>query len=204
MGAQRRQRQRRVGAGRKHELHRRGQVLDEPGDVVHGRSAGQAVEVIEHEAEPALLDERIDQPRQDHLLHGRRGDRIAETQRRDGRARAADRLDDVRPQDHRVVVALVERHPCHRALMRLDRASRCEECRPAKACRACHKHQASLPSVPQPPEQALARDSLRRDHRRMQFRQEDDWRLRTAGRVGFQCHRCAICREDPVLVNWVL
>lgn len=38
----------------------------------------------------------------------------------------------------------------------------------------------------------------------MQLRQEDDGRLRTAGRVGFQCHRCTICREDAVLVNRIL
>ena len=146
VGAQRAQRQRRVGAGREHELERRGHVVDEPREALARGGAGEPVEVVEHEHELALLGQRVHEPRQHHLEQRRGGDQLGRDRLRERRARAAERLDHVRPQHDRVVVAPVERDPRHGPLARLFLPPRGQQRRLAEPGRA--RDEAELQAAP--------------------------------------------------------
>ena len=135
------------------------------------------MEVVEHEGDVAGLGERVHEPRQHDLAH-RRGDR----QRRERlavqrRAGAAERLHDVRPEDDVVVVALVQRDPCHRPRRGLLLAPRGEERRLAEAGRAGDERQRA--ALAQARGQPLARDRLRGHERRVQLGDEEDRLLGT-------------------------
>ena len=114
VGAQRAERQRRVGARREHELDRRRQVVDEPARRSHAPARSRAGGSRRGRARPrparrARSRAAAARPRAAAPPHHRRQRLV-----RQRRAGAAQRLDHVRPQDDRVVVALVERHPRHR------------------------------------------------------------------------------------------
>ena len=97
------------------------------------------------------------------------------------RADAAERLDHVRPQHDRVVVALVERHPRHRPRRRLALPPRREQRRLAEAGGARDQAQPAPAALAEPLEQPLARDRLRRDERRMELGDQQDRRIGPAG-----------------------
>ena len=178
---QRAERQGRVGPGREHELERRRHVVDEPRDALPRRRAGEPVEVVEHQRQLGLLGELVDEPRQQHLDDRRRGGGRGQRLVREARAGAAQRLDDVRPQHDRVVVALVERDPRHRPPLRLLLAPGREQDRLAEARRAGDERELQPAPSPQPLEQPLARDGLRRDERGMELGDEEDRCVRTGG-----------------------
>ncbi len=108
---------------------------------------------------------------------------------RQRRARAAQRLDHVRPQHDGVVVALVERHPCHRPALRLALAPRRQQRRLAEPGRARDEAEATAAALAQPLEQPLARDRLGRDGRRVQLREQQDGSVLT----------CRQLLHDPTL-----
>ena len=147
-------------------------MVDEPGDALPRRGARQAVEVVEHEDEVALLGEGVDEPRQQHLAQ-RCGDR-RRLQRgvAQGRARARQRLDDVRPQDHRVVVAVVHGDPGHRAAGRAVLPPRREQRGLAEAGRAGDQAEPAPPALVEAVEEPRAADGLRRHDRRVQLGHE--------------------------------
>ena len=173
VGAQRPERELRVGARGDHQLDAGRQVRREPGD---GRGVGKAVEVVEHQRDVAGLGERVDEPRQHDLAH-RRGHRQGRerlvVQRR---ADAAERLHDVRPEDDVVVVALVERDPGHRPPRGLLLAPRGEQRGLAEPRGAGDERQ--RPALAQARGQPL-RDGLRGHERRVQLGDEEDRRLGT-------------------------
>ena len=90
-----------------------------------------------------------------------------------------ERLDHVRPQDDRVVVALVQRDPRHRPPRGLLLAPRGEQRRLAEPGRAGDERQLRPRAVAQAREQPLARDRLRGHERRVELGDEQDRRLGT-------------------------
>ena len=171
---QRAERQRRIRPGRDHELHVRRQVIDEPGDGLARGTGREPVEVVEHQHHLARFGERVDEPRQHHLEHGRRRKERRQRRVRQARARAAQRLDHVRPEDDGVVVALVQRDPRHRPPGRLALPPGGEQRRLAEAGRARDQGQPAARAGAQPLEEPLARDRLRRDERRVELGDEED------------------------------
>jgi hypothetical protein len=139
------------------------------------------VEVVEDEDDLGLLGELVDEPRQHHLAHGRGRDHRHERLPGEPRAGTAERLDDVRPQHDRVVVALVERHPGDGPAARLVLAPGGEQRRLPEPGRAGDEAEPQAAAVAQPREEPLTRHRLRRHERRVQLRDEQDRSLRTAG-----------------------
>ena len=154
-------------------------VVDEPGDALARGRARQPVEVVEHERQLALLGERVHEPRE-HDLEQRRGrDRRRQLRVRQLRAGAAQRLDRVRPQRDRVVVALVQRHPRRRR--GLARRPRRQQRRLAEPGRAGDEAELRAAPGAQAREQPLAGDRLGRHHGRVELRDEQR-RLHAADR----------------------
>ena len=140
--------------------------------VARACGARDAVEVVEDQDHVAGLGELVDEPRQQHLAQRRRGGRGRERLVRQRRARAGERLDGVAPQHDRVVVAVVEREPCDRALARLALPPGGQQRRLAEAGRAGDEREPAPAAVAQALEQPLALDGLRRHDRRVQLRDE--------------------------------
>jgi hypothetical protein len=142
--AQRAERERRVGAGGEHELDRRGQVLDEPRDALARGRARQPVEVVEHEHDVLLLQQRVDEPRPARPRAAARRPAAAASSSwaSPGQARhSASTMCDHSTTG--VVVAAVERHPRDRAVRELVLAPRRQQRRLAEPGRA--RHQAEAP-----------------------------------------------------------
>ena len=163
---QRPERERGVGAGGEHELDVRRQVADEPRDRLARGRAGEAVEVVEHERDLVHLGQRVDQAREHDLAQGRAGGRWVE----------AERGEHVRPQDDRVVVALVQRHPRDEPVLELGLAPGGEQRRLAEPGRARDQREPAALTVAQALEEPFARDRARRDVGRMELGDEEDAR----------------------------
>jgi len=141
------------------------------------------VKVVEDQRDVALLGELVDEPRKPDLAQRRCGDRGGERLAREGRARPGERLDDVGPQDHRVVIAIVERHPRGRTVLGLALPPGGQQRGLAESGRAGDEAEPEPAAGAQPREQPLALDDLRRDERRVQLRDEEDRSARDHARL---------------------
>ena len=194
MGAQRSHRQGRLCPAREHELEPGRRMVDEPPDTGAGRDARQPVEVIQDERDLTLAVQLVDQARQDHVHH-RCHDRIRRRRPGDGGAGAAERLDRMRPQDYRVVVALVQRQPRDGFPRGLGLAPRRQQGGLPEARRAGDQSEPAVRPAPKTFQKALARNRLLAHGRRMQLRADQDRLLRTpshpvAARPGLAVQRC--------------
>ena len=116
--AQARQRQLARSAGREHELRPLWNVLGKRGDGVEALLASQELQLVEHDHD--RVPER--QERGSQLRHDSRPDRCAGGGQslEDGRVDRRDPVErnrDVREEDDRIVVAVVDRHPGERTLI---------------------------------------------------------------------------------------
>ena len=121
---QARQRQRRIGPAREHEVRTLGQMVEEVGQPVLNVVAIDDVEVVEDENDIPVDAVQLVDERREHGFR-RRVRRIQERAcvRAEAGHRRLERREDVRPEQRRIVVALVEREPRHRGAVVGDRAA---------------------------------------------------------------------------------
>ena len=178
MGAQSSHRQVWLRPGRQHQLELGRRMVDEPPHTGPGRHARQPVVIIQDERHLTLAVQLVDQTRQNHLNH-RCHDRIRRHRPGDGGAGPAERPDRMRPQDYRVVVALVERQPRHRFPRRLGLAPRRQKGRLPEARRAGDQSEPAIRPATKTLQKTLAPNRLLAHGRRMQLRGDQDRLLRT-------------------------
>ena len=85
-------------------------MVDEPSHTGAGRDARQPVEVIQDERDLTLAVQLVDQTRQNHFNDGCRRP-VADAELATAGLARRERPDRMRPEDYRVVVALVQRQP---------------------------------------------------------------------------------------------
>ena len=178
MSAQRTHRQDGLCPAREHELEPGRRMVDEPPDTGAGRDARQPVEVIQDERDLTLAIQLVDQARQDHVDH-RCHDRMRRRRPGDGGACAAERLDRMRPEDYRVVVALVQGQPRDGFPRGLGLAPRREQGSLPEARRAGDQSEAAVRPASKTFQEALARNRQLAHRRRMQLRADQDRLPRT-------------------------
>ena len=178
VGAQRRDRQGRLCPAREHELEPGRRMLDEPGDALPRRTAREPVEVIQDERDLTLAVQLVDQARQDHV-NDRRHDRMRRRRPGDGGACAAERLDRMRPEDYRVVVAFVQRQPRDGFPRGLGLAPRRQQGSLPEARRAGNQSEPAVRPASKTFQEALARNRQLAHRRRMQLRADQDRLPRT-------------------------
>ena len=178
VGAQRRHRQGRLRPAREHELEPGRHMVDEPGDALPRRAAREPVEVIQDQRDLTLPVQLVDQPRQHHA-DDRCHDRMRRRRPGDGGAGPAQRLDRMRPQHHRVVVALVQRQPPDGFARSLGLAPRRQQGSLPETRRAGNQSEPAIRPAPQTFQQPLTRNRQLAHRRRMQLRADQDRLPRT-------------------------
>ena len=153
-------------------------MVDEPPDTGAGRDARQPVEVIQDERDLTLAIQLVDQARQDHV-HDRCHDRIRRRRPGHGGAGAAERLDHIGPEHHRVVVALVQCQPRDGLTRGLGLAPRRQQGSLPEARRAGNQREPAVRPAPKTFQKALARNRQLAHRRRMQLRADQDRLPRT-------------------------
>jgi hypothetical protein len=157
--AQPRERERRSRAPRQDDGAAGRRLLAERVQHVHGAAAVQEVDVVEdeHQRLDALVEQR-DEPRERQRQHAGPARRQARDQLLVGSAVPSQRMREVEQQHDRVVVALVEREPRHRA--GLVGGELAEQRRlPVARRRADHPHR-GVGRGGQAPDQPRARDGF--------------------------------------------
>ena len=178
VSAQRRHRQHRLRPAREHELEPGRRMVDEPPDTGAGRDARQPVKVIQDQCDLTHAVQLVDQARNNHLHH-RCHHRTRRHRVGHGRAGTAQRLDHIRPQHHRVVVALIQRQPPDRFPRGLGLTPRRQQGRLPETRRTSHQRKPAIRPAPKTCHQALPRNRLLPHRRRMQLRAHQDQPLRT-------------------------